>query len=258
MGILDGKVAIITGGGQGIGEGLVYAFCHEGAKVVNIGRTYSKVERVAENIKKDGCDAIALQCDISDYTQVEAVVAKTVETYGKIDVIVNNAMTQRMGPFEDSTEDDLWDVWKNNVVGTYNCIKACLPYLKETKGRIINFGSGAGTHGNKGMFSYATSKEAIRGMTKALAVEFAPYEINVNCVVPTGNSPAFERTKMERADQPELLAKMVEGYLIKRPNFSLGDPETDIGGVVVFLASKYSQYMTGRTLFADGGKSMFR
>ena len=95
-------------------------------------------------------------------------------------------------------------------------------------------------------------------MTKALAVEFAPYEINVNCVVPTGNSPAFERTKMERADQPELLAKMVEGYLIKRPNCSIGDPIHDVGGAVVFLASSYSDWITSRSLFVDGGTAYFR
>ena len=105
------------------------------------------------------------------------------------------------------------------------------------------------------MVSYGTTKEAIRGMTKTLAVELSKYEINVNCVVPTGNSPAWEKTKQ---DYPDRVEQMLEGYLIRRPNQGLGDPETDIGGVVVFLASKYSQYMTGRTLFADGGKSMFR
>ena len=155
MGILEGKVAVITGGGQGIGEGLVYAFCHEGAKVVNIGRTFSKV---------------AVQCDIGDSAQVEAAIAKAVEVYGRIDVLVNNAMTQHIVPFEETTEQDMWDAYRNNVLGTFNCIKACLPYLKESKGRIINFGSGSGTHGSKGMTSYGTRKVAIRGMTMILAV----------------------------------------------------------------------------------------
>lgn len=255
MGILEGKVAIITGGGQGIGEGLVYALCHEGAKVVNVGRTLSKLDRVVENIRRDGCEAMAIQCDISDYAQVEQAAAKTIAAYGKIDILVNNAMTQKNVPFEQSTEEDLWDAYKNNVLGTYNCIKACLPALKETKGRIINFGSGSGTHGSANMCTYATSKEAIRGMTKALAVEFSKYEINVNCVVPCGNSPAWEAAKKQFPDQVD---KMLTGYLIRRPNYSLGDPESDIGGVVVFLASKYSQYVTGRTLFADGGKALFR
>lgn len=255
MGILEGKVIIITGGGQGIGEGLVYACCHEGAKVVNIGRTLEKLQRVVDNIKKDGCEAMAIQCDISDRAQVDAAVAKTVEAYGKIDVIVNNAMTQSHGTIEQCTEEMMLYDYKNNVLGTFNCVQACLPYLKETKGRVINFASGSGTHGNRGMISYGTSKEAIRGMTKILAVELSPYDINVNCVVPCGNSPAFEATKKAN---PDRAPKMVEGFLIKRPNFGMGDPETDIGGVVVFLASKYSQYMTGRTLFADGGKSMFR
>lgn len=129
-----------------------------------------------------------------------------------------------------------------------------LPYLKEAKGRIINFGSSSGTHGTAGMLSYGTSKEAIRGMTKILAIELAKYDINVNCVVPTGNSPAWEATKKAYPDRVE---KMLEGYLLRRGT-DLGDPETDIGGVVVFLASKYSQYMTSRTLFADGGNGKFR
>lgn len=255
MGILEGKVAIITGGGQGIGEGLVYAFCKEGAKVVNVGRTLSKVERVAENARRKGGDVIALKCDVSDQMSMDAVVAKTIETYGKIDVLVNNAMTQHLVLFEETTEQDMWDAYKNNVLGTFVCVKACLPYLKETHGRIINFSSGSATHGSSKMVSYGSSKGAIMSMTKILAVEFAKYNINVNCVVPTAVTPAFEKLYAEST--PERREQMLSGYLIKREK-GLGDPEEDVGGVVVFLASKYSQYMTGRTLFADGGKAMIR
>lgn len=256
MGILDGKVVIITGGGQGIGEGLVYAMCKEGAKVVNIGRTYSKVERVVNNIREQGYDAIAVKCDISDQEQVNEAVKTAVDTYGKIDVLVNNAMTQHLVPFEETTDEDMWNAYNNNVLGTFHTIKACLPYLKETKGSIINFGSGSGTHGSSRMTSYGTSKEAVRGMTKICAVEFGKYGIRVNCVVPTATTPAF--IQMRDSVTPERRAQMFNGYLLTRPNDMLGDAETDIGGVVIFLASSLSQYMTGRTLFADGGKAMFR
>lgn len=197
---------------------------------------------------------MAIQCDVSERDQLDAAIAKVVETWGKIDVLIANHMTQCFAPIEDCTAENMWYDYKNNVLGTFNCIKACLPYLIETKGRIINFASGSGTLGTPGMLSYATSKEAIRGMTKVLAIELAKYGINVNCVVPTGNSPAWEATKKQ---YPDRIDKMLEGYLIRRGQ-NLGDPEEDIGGVVVFLASKYSQYMTGRTLFADGGKSFFR
>lgn len=254
MGILEGKVIVITGGGQGIGEGLVYACCHEGAKVANLGRTFEKIDRVVNNIKKDGCDAIAIQCDVSERDQVDKAIAKVIETYGKIDGLVVNHMTQTKGSIETCTEEAMTYDYKNNVLGTFNCVQACLPYLKETKGRIVNFASGSGMHGCANMLSYATSKEAIRGMTKCLAIELSKYEINVNCVVPTGNSPAFEETKKFYAGG---VKKMLEGYLISRGE-NLGDPETDIGGIVVFLLSKYSQYMTSRTLFADGGRSFFR
>ena len=255
MGLLEGKVAIITGGGQGIGEGLVYAFCHEGAKVANLGRTYSKVERVVNNVKAEGLEAIAIGCDVSDPAQVEEAVRKVVETYGRIDVVVNNAATEHFAPFEKTDTAHMEEAFRNNVLGSFNCIKAAYPYLKESKGRVINFGSGAGISGSGNMCSYACSKEAVRGMTKALAVEFARYGINVNCIIPTGNSPAWEKTKEK---YPDKLDRMLEGYLIRRPNHGLGDPEADIGGVAVFLASRYSQYMTGRTLFADGGKSLYR
>lgn len=255
MGILDGKVAIITGGGQGIGEGLVYAFCKEGAKVVNVGRTLSKVERVAEKARKAGGDVLALQCDVSDRASMDAVAAKAVEAYGKIDILVNNAMTQHLVPFEETTEEDMWDAYKNNVLGTFVCVKACFPYLKEAQGRIINFSSGSATHGSSKMVSYGSSKGAIMSMTKILAVELAKYKINVNCVVPTAVTPSFEKLYSEST--PERRAQMLNGYLITREK-GLGDPEEDVGGVVLFLASKYSQYMTGRTLFADGGKAMIR
>lgn len=256
MGLLDGKVVIITGGGQGIGEGLVYAMCKEGARVVNVGRTFSKVERVVNAIRAQGYEALAVQCDISDQAQVDAAVAKAAETYGKVDVLVNNAMTQHLVPFEQTTDQDMWDAYNNNVLGTFHCIKACLPYLKETKGSIINFASGSGTHGSSNMTSYGTSKEAIRGMTKICAVEFGKYDIRVNCVVPTATTPAF--IQMRDTVTPERRAQMFNGYLLRRPDDMLGDAETDIGGVVIFLASHLSQYMTGRTLFADGGKAMFR
>jgi len=256
MGILEGKVAIVTGGGQGLGEGAVYALCHEGATVANFGRTYEKVARVADAVNGGGGRAMAFQCDVTDRASVDAAVAATVKEYGKIDILVNNAMTQRLVAFEEATAEDLMDAYKSSVLGTFNCMKACFPYLKKDGGKVINFGSGAGVSGVYGMSTYGAAKEAVRGLSKCLATEWGKYNINVNVVVPSGNSPAWEKTKEHFGlDAAE---KMLEGFLIKRPNLSLGDPMKDIGGVIVFLASSYSDYMTGRTLFADGGNAMFR
>ena len=249
MGILEGKVAVITGGGQGIGEGLVYAFCHEGAKVVNIGRTFSKVERVVNKAKADGGDAIAVQCDIGDSAQVEAAIAKAVEVYGRIDVLVNNAMTQHIVPFEETTEQDMWDAYRNNVLGTFNCIKACLPYLKESKGRIINFGSGSGTHGSKGMTSYGTSKEAIRGMTKILAVELAKDGINVNVICPLAWTAKLEQFQQAYPDAFKANVKMP-------PMGHYANPETEIGRVCVQLAMPDFKYLSGDTLTLEGGMGL--
>ena len=253
MGLIEGKVAIVTGGGQGLGEGVCKNFAREGAFVAILGRTFSKVERVANEIKAEGGEAFPVLCDVTDRVQVDKAVKEVAEKYGKIDILINNAMTQRLVPFDQSTVEDLKDTLNSCVIGSYNMMMACFPYLKEAKqGKVVNFGSGAGVEGRPNMITYGAAKEAVRGLTKGFAVEWGKYGITVNTVCPTGSSPAWEAYSKEIGE--EGVAKTLAQFCIKR----MGDPETDIANIVLFLSSYLSDYMTGRTLFADGGRSAFR
>ena len=252
MGLIEGKVAIVTGGGQGLGEGVCKRFAKEGASVVVLGRTFSKVERVANEITEAGGIAIPVLCDISKRDSVDEAVKMVVDKFGKIDILVNNAMVQRLVPFEQSTAEDLMAAYESSVLGTYNMMMACFPYLKETSGKVVNFGSAAGTEGRPNQVTYAASKEAVRGLSKAFACEWGVHGINVNVVCPTGSSPAWEiyKDKLTKEQLDHTFAQ----FLIKR----MGDPETDIANIVVFLSWYMSDYMIGRTLFADGGRACFR
>lgn len=252
MGLIDGKVAIVTGGGQGLGEGVSKNFAKEGAHVAILGRTFSKVERVAKEINESGGEAFPVLCDVTSRDNVDKAITEVVNKYGTIDILVNNAMTQRLVPFDQSTEEDLMDAYKSSVLGTYNMSMACFPYLKENKGNVVNFGSTAGTEGRPNMLTYGAAKEAVRGLTKGFSNEWGIYEINVNTVCPTGSSPAWEAHKKNIGEAG--VQKALELFPIKR----MGDPETDIANIVLFLASPLANYMTGRTLFADGGRASYR
>ena len=261
MGILDGKIAIITGAGQGLGEGAAHAMTQEGACVALWGRTFEKVERVANDINKAGGRALAIKCDVSIRAEVDEALKKTIEAFGKLDILATNHFAfAPYGTMED-TPLETWDYeYRNNVIGTVNCMQACFPYLKETgkarHAKVITYGSASGTTGSPTMSAYAASKEAIVGLTRVAAVEWGKYCINVNCIIPTGDSPAWLSTKAVRT--PEQLKATMDHYLIKRPNCSIGDPIHDVGGAVVFLASSYSDWITSRSLFVDGGTAYFR
>jgi NAD(P)-dependent dehydrogenase (short-subunit alcohol dehydrogenase family) len=252
MGLLKDKVALITGAAQGLGAGSATAFTRQGARVACVDINSAGAQKVAAELVADGGEAIALHCDVSDRGQVDASVVAVIREFGRLDVLVNAAMTQRLVPFEMSTEEDLYDAYRSSVLGTYNCMMACFPHLKESAGKVINFGSAAGTGGQARMATYAAAKEAVRGLSKAVAAEWGVHDINVNVVCPTGTSPAYE--KWAASAGPERVAAALKSYHLRR----MGDPVSDIGGVVVFLASSLSDYMTGRTLFADGGSAYFR
>lgn len=252
MGLIDGKTAIITGGGQGIGEGICKNFAREGARVAVLGRTLSKVERVAKEIQSEGGEAFAVHCDVTDQAAVDHAISEIAAKYGGIDILVNNAMTQRLCPVEQATAEDLMDTLRSCVLGSYLMSMACFPYLKASKGKVVNFGSCAGTEGRPNMLTYGTAKAACQGFTRNLAVEWGPYGINVNCVVPTADSPAYKE-HVKRVGQ-EVANRAFDMYIIKR----MGNPETDVANIVLFLCSHLSNYMSGRTLYADGGRSLTR
>ncbi|WP_030167959.1 MULTISPECIES: SDR family oxidoreductase [Actinomycetes] len=252
MGLVDDKIAFITGAGQGLGEGAARALAADGAAVVVADLDFEKVRRVALTIEAAGSRALAVHCDVRDRTSVDEAVKAAAAEFGQLDILVNCAMTQNLVPFDEATAEDLTSAFESSVLGTFNLMKSCFPYLRKNGGKVVNFGSAAGTEGVAGMATYGAAKEAVRGLTKAVATEWGQHGITVNVVVPTGASPAWERVKSSMSDKD--LERTFAQFPLKR----MGDPIDDVGRVVVFLCSPYSDYMTGRTLFADGGRSLFR
>lgn len=248
MGRLDGKVAIVTGAGQGVGRGIALVFAKEGAKVVAAGRTASKCARTADEIKSFGGTAISVTCNVASRKDVNAAVAETVRTFGTVDILVNNAAESRPGVLlVDTTDDDIARDCGSAFMGTFYFMQACFPYLKERGGKVINLGSLAGVEGMAGFTSYAVAKEAIRALTRIGAREWGHHRINVNVVCPAASSPAVQQwSEAFPDDLKQMLARVALGRM--------GDCELDIGRAVLFLASSDADYITGQTIMVDGGQ----
>lgn len=248
---LDEKVAIITGAGQGIGKGLALALAKRGVKVVCIGRRLAPIEETAEEIKALGGQALAISCNTADREMVNEVVKKTVEAFGTVDVMINNAQSiPQSAPVEDTTYDSMYLAWSTGTIGALNFMQACFPYMKEQgEGRIINFASATGMFGYAGQLAYASNKESIRGMTKIAAKEWGKYGITVNVVLPGAESPAAKEWAKKF---PEQYAAQLES----QPMHRLGDPETDIGAAVAFLAGPDSAFYSGQSMIVDGANSI--
>ena len=245
MGKLDGKVAIVTGAGQGVGRGIAVAYAAEGASVVVAGRTLSKCEAVAAEI---GERALPVACDVKSAGDVDACVAATVAHFGGVDIVVNNAQEVPRGPLLSVTEEAFAAGWESGPLATFRFMRACHPHLVDRGGGvIINLGSRSGIKPNQaGVGAYAAVKEAIRALTRGAATEWATDGIRVYALLPLSNSPALARLEV---DEPDKYAEVLSEIPMRR----FGDPETDIGRVAVFLASDDAAYLTGITITADGG-----
>ena len=248
---LKGKVAFITGGSSGIGRGICYAFAKEGASIVFVGLSERKGKNTEKELTELGCEALFLQADLSDRNNLPGLIDKAIERFGKIDILVNNAHSSKNVIFEDTTEEIMNLSFNTGFWPTFILMQHALPYLKETKGKVINFVSGAGMIGLSKQASYAAAKEAIRGISRVAATEWGRYGINVNIVSPIANSPGVERLEKEH---PNAYNKMVSLVPLGR----LGDCELDVGRACVFLASTDADYITGQTLMVDGGTIMVR
>ena len=178
------------------------------------------------------------------------MVAQTIEKYGRIDVLINNAQASKSGlMLEEHTKKDFDLAINSGLYATFFYMKACFPHLKETKGVIINFASGAGLNGRLGQSSYAAAKEGIRGMTRVAANEWGQYGINVNVVCPLAMTESLAHWK---EDYPEIYEKTLQGVPMRR----FADPEGDVGRVCVFLASEDASFITGETISVQGGGSL--
>ena len=248
---LNQKTAIITGAGQGIGKGIALCLAKRGVKVVCIGRRLEPIQQTAKEVQELGGESFAMSCDTSNREKVSEVVKKTVETFGTVDIMVNNAQSlPKSAPVEETTYDSMYMAWSTGTIGSLNFMQECFPYMKEQgEGRIINFASATGMFGFAGQLAYASNKESIRGMTKIAAKEWGQYGITVNCVLPGAESPAAK----------EWAKKFPEKYneiLSQQPMRRLGDPETDIGPVIAFLSGPDCRYFSGQCLLVDGANSI--
>lgn len=244
---LDGCIALVTGAGQGIGRGVALALAKEGAKVAVAGRTIAKCEAVAAELTELGAEALPLACDVSVRSDVDRAVTATVEAFGGLDVLVNNAQSSVQRSLEDTTDADVELAWQTGALGTFYAMQAALPHLRARGGgTIVNFGSSTAIEGNATFGSYAMAKEAIRGLSRVAAREWGRYGIRVNVIVPNALSPAAESF---RDNSPERFARMQARIPLGR----VGDPEDDIGRAVVALASADLTYMSGQTLMLTGG-----
>lgn len=248
MGTLEGQCAIVTGASYGIGFAAARRFAEEGASVI-IADVRGH-EEAAERLRASGADAVAVMTDVTNDKSVNALVTSTVDRFGKVDILVNNAAISAElvpGPFEDSTAGEWHRIYDVNVVGVFRTCRAVSPHMRAAKGgRIINITSGTAFKGMPGMLHYVASKGAIISMTRSLAAEFAPDGILVNAV-----APGFTITESVAASS-HIKAAFLEGAiktrLIKRE--ALAD---DVARVIYFLASADAGFVTGQTIAADGG-----
>ena len=243
---LKGKVALVTGGGTGIGKGIALEFAKEGAKIAITGRRLDKLQEVVEAIKKNGGEAIAIKGDVSNPSDVDRMVKTTVDTFKRLDILVNCAGVLYSANLAQHTQK-IWDETIDiNLKGSFLCIQRAVPeMLKQGKGKIISISSIAGQIGFPNSVAYCASKGGIMGMTKALAMELAPLKINVNDIAPGDTETPLNEHLLR---DPEYLKGRVENT----PYGRVGKV-SDIAPGAVYLASDESDFVNGITLTIDGG-----
>jgi meso-butanediol dehydrogenase / (S,S)-butanediol dehydrogenase / diacetyl reductase len=246
---LNGRVAIVTGGGRGIGRGVALALAKAGAVVAILELDPETAPHVVAEIRAHGGDALSLAGDVRDRRDCEAIVHATVETFGGVDILVNNAQQVPMGPLDACTDDDMYAAWESGALAAFRLMQLCHPLMKARGGgTIVNLGSGAGTQGIAGLGAYAVAKEGIRALTKVAMLEWGEDGVRVNTICPYAVNDHWNALS-ERAR---------DARLRHNPLRRIGDPEADIGGVVAFLASDAGSYVTGQTIHVDGGNMAFR
>ena len=247
MGRLTDKVAIVTGASRGIGRAIALRLAEEGADVSVTATTKEGAERTAAEVEKLGRRALPVALNVAEYAETESLVKQVLDAFGRLDVLVNNAGITRDNLLVRMRPEEWGEVLAVNLSGTFNCIRAATKtFMKQRAGKIINISSVVGVMGNAGQANYCASKAGIIGLTKSVARELAPRNVQVNAV-----APGFIATDMTRQ-----LGESVEKELVSAiPVGRIGAPE-DVAALVAFLASDDANYITGQVLHVDGGMVM--
>lgn len=245
--LLTGKIAVVTGGAQGIGQAIATTLAQEGSDVVVADLDANRCEETVARIQQLGRKAMAVSVNVGDWDQVKGMIDQVQKEWQRIDVLVNNAGITRDGLLLRMKEEDWQSVLQVNLTGTFFCVKAVLPTMsRQRSGRIVNIASIVGAIGNIGQANYAASKAAVIGLTKTVAREYASRNITVNAV-----APGFIDTAMTQ----DLSAETKEALLNQIPLKRLGQP-SDIADAVSFLCSEKAGYITGHVLHVNGGMHM--
>jgi NAD(P)-dependent dehydrogenase (short-subunit alcohol dehydrogenase family) len=252
VGTLEGKVALITGAGQGVGQGIALALASEGAAIAACGRTESKLRETAKLVAARGAKAISIVCDVCRPDDIERAVQTSARELGGIDILVNNAQIVPLGLLLGVTDAQFEDGWRSGPQATHRFMRAAHPHLARRGGVIINMGTAAALrHDPIGYGCYGAVKEAIRTLTRAAAVEWGRDGIRALNIVPLAKSPGMDDWERNYPDE------YVE-YVRQIPAGRMGDCEKDIGRVVAFLCSEAGSYVNGTTITVDGGRDFLR
>ena len=252
--LLEGKVALVTGGGQGIGAGIARCLAREGAKVAILDCVSDPAKALADEIMSSGGTAETWQVDVTDYAALDATVERVEKTWGSIDVLVNNAgVVVPPGPFVDSDPAD-WDHTIDvDFKGVLHGVKACVPRMRRAGGgAIVNIGSDSARFGEPGIAVYSAAKGAVNSITKSLAKELAPAGIRINVVTPG----IIDTPMIDLARSTDAGRAMIDATVATIPLKRMGSTR-EVGDVVVFLASEMSSYLTGQSISVNGGMLMF-
>jgi 2-hydroxycyclohexanecarboxyl-CoA dehydrogenase len=241
------KTVLITGAGGDLGRAFAAVFARAGYAVAGLDLA-AALERFSAVVKAAGGDHLAVACDLRDWSQIEDAVAATVRGFGRLDVVINNAVVRTsptIKPLEDCTAAELDEVYAVGPRAALGTMRAALPHLKESRGTVINIGSGAGVAGAAGLGAYGMAKAAMHSLTRSGAVEWGRYGITVNGILPLAMTEHFAG----------VLAKNPSLQVDLPPIGRMGEPERDIGAAALFLASPAAEYISGQNISVDGGSS---
>lgn len=252
MGALHGQVAVVTGAGQGVGQGIALALATEGVDVAVVGRTLGKLEETCELLRERGVKAEPFEVDVTDLDSIPRVVDQVVATFGGVDILVNNAYSGAYGPLLELSDRAFQRGFQSGPFAALAFMRACHPSMKSRGGgQIVNLVTSAMVRWDPTSYgAYAAAKQALRSLTRTAAAEWAVDGIRANNIAPHALSPGLRQWAESNPEE-------ADAFVATIPMRRIGDPEADIGRAVVALVGSDLQYLTGATLPLDGGQAYF-